>query len=84
MQVDLPAFERPTKAISGTSSAGKWNNSAAVVRNRAVCIQPMGVMGLMSGVAGAVAALVEGFRTLGGTMGSVESGLVLVAIRVKL
>jgi hypothetical protein len=48
------------------------------------CIQPMGVMGLMSGVAGAVAALVEGFRTLGGTMGSVESGLVLVAIRVKL
>ena len=43
MQVDLPALERPTKAISGTSRAGRWNNSAAVVKNRAVCIHPMGV-----------------------------------------
>ena len=40
MQVDLPAFERPTNAISGTSSAGKKCNCGAVVRNFAVCSQP--------------------------------------------
>ena len=84
MQVDFPAFDRPTKAISGTSSSGRWNNSAAVVRNRAVCIQPMGVMALISGVSGAGAALVEGFRTLAGVALGAEAGLVLVAIRVKL
>jgi len=52
MQVDLPALERPTKAISGVSIAGKWCNCAAVVKKRAVCIQPMGVTN--AGVAGAV------------------------------
>lgn len=40
MQVDLPAFERPTKAISGTSKGGKKCNSGAVVRNFAVCSHP--------------------------------------------
>ena len=40
MQVDLPALERPTKAISGTSSGGNWCSCAAVVKKRAVCIQP--------------------------------------------
>ena len=40
MAVDLPALERPTKAISGTSSAGNWLSCAAVVRKRAVCSQP--------------------------------------------
>lgn len=40
MQVDLPALDRPTKAISGTSSAGKKCNCGAVVRNFAVCSQP--------------------------------------------
>ena len=40
MQVDLPAFERPTNAISGTSRAGKKCNWGAVVRNLAVCSQP--------------------------------------------
>ena len=64
MQVDLPALERPTKAISGMSNSGKWNNSAAVVKNRAVCIQPIGVIALISGVAEATAALAEGFLTL--------------------
>lgn len=41
MQVDLPALERPTKAISGTSSAGRKCSWGAVVRNLAVCSQPM-------------------------------------------
>lgn len=40
MQVDLPAFERPTKAISGTSKAGKKCNWGAVVKNFAVCSHP--------------------------------------------
>lgn len=84
MQVDLPALERPTKAISGTSSSGKWNSSAAVVRNRAVCIQPMGVMALISGVSGAEATLAGVFRGLAGAALELETGLVLVAIQVKL
>jgi hypothetical protein len=41
MQVDFPALDRPTKAISGTSSAGKKCSCGAVVRNLAVCNQPM-------------------------------------------
>lgn len=41
MQVDLPALERPTNAISGTSSAGKKCSCGAVVRNLAVCNQPI-------------------------------------------
>lgn len=41
MQVDLPALERPTNAISGTSSSGKKCSWGAVVRNLAVCNQPM-------------------------------------------
>ena len=40
MQVDLPALERPTKAISGTFSGGKKCNSGAVVKNLAVWSQP--------------------------------------------
>jgi hypothetical protein len=44
----------------------------------------MGVMALISGVSGAGAALVEGFRTLAGVAWGAEAGLVLVAIRVKL
>src|SRR5688572_22075534 len=39
MQVDLPALERPTKAISGTSRAGRCSSRGAVVRKRAVCSQ---------------------------------------------
>ena len=46
MQVDLPALERPTKAISGTSSGGRWSNSGAVVRNLAVCSQPMAILSM--------------------------------------
>ena len=41
MQVDLPALDRPTNAISGTSKAGKKCSWGAVVRNLAVCNQPM-------------------------------------------
>src|SRR3954463_5617481 len=37
MQVDLPALERPTKAISGTSCGGRGSSLGAVVRKRAVC-----------------------------------------------
>lgn len=43
MQVDLPALERPTKAISGTSSGGKKCSWGAVVRNFAVCNHPIAV-----------------------------------------
>ena len=37
--VDLPAFERPTKAISGSSVTGSSPSALAVVRKRAVCVQ---------------------------------------------
>jgi hypothetical protein len=37
--LDLPAFERPTKATSGSSVAGSWLKALAVVRKRAVCVQ---------------------------------------------
>jgi len=39
MQVDLPAFERPTKAISGTLTGGSWCSCAAVVK-KARGVQP--------------------------------------------
>ena len=61
MQVDLPAFERPTKAISGVSIAGRWCSCAAVVKKRAVCIQPMGVTAAgVFGVAKAAAGVALG------------------------
>ena len=44
MQVDLPALERPTNAISGTSNAGKKCSSGAVVKNLAVCNQPKAML----------------------------------------
>ena len=87
MQVDLPALDRPTKAISGMSSAGKWKSSAAVVRKRAVCIQPMGVMGLASKISGVGATFAGAFLgrvVLGGLVLGVDAGLFGVAIRVKL
>jgi hypothetical protein len=56
MQVDLPALERPTKAISGTDRGGRNSSLGAVVRNLAVCIQPMAVVaaGVDVGVAAGV------------------------------
>src|SRR6478672_6410965 len=39
MQVDLPALERPTNAISGCSCGGRNSSLGAVVRKRAVCSQ---------------------------------------------
>jgi len=44
MQVDFPALDRPTKAISGTSRGGRKCSSGAVVRNRAVCSQPIAMV----------------------------------------
>jgi len=69
MQVDLPALERPTKAISGVSISGKWCSCAAVVKKRAVCIQPMGVTAAGAvGAALAAAGLALGaFGVLAGT-----------------
>ena len=54
MQVDFPALERPTKAISGTSSLGRCFSSGAVVNNLAVCSQPIAIFasGLGSFAAG--------------------------------
>ena len=58
MQVDLPALERPTNAISGTSNGGKKCSSGAVVKNFAVCSQPKAmVAGLFSPVTGVVSGL---------------------------
>lgn len=60
MQVDLPALERPTKAISGTSSRGKCFSSGAVVKNLAVCSQPMAILGpLWSGLEDALDGALE-------------------------
>src|SRR5215217_1848218 len=39
IDVDLPALDRPTKAISGTSPGGRNSRRGAVVRKRAVCSQ---------------------------------------------
>ena len=59
MQVDLPAFERPTNAISGTSSRGRCLSSGAVVKNLAVCSQPIAIFGLaLATVWGGVAGVV--------------------------
>lgn len=46
MQVDFPALERPTNAISGTSSGGRKCNCGAVVKNLAVCNHPSAVRAL--------------------------------------
>lgn len=40
MQVDLPALDLPTNAISGTSSVGRKCSWGAVVKNFAVCSHP--------------------------------------------
>ena len=63
MQVDFPALERPTNAISGTSSTGKKCNSGAVVRNLAVCSHPIAI------VAGDFSALVWGAALAGAEAG---------------
>ena len=65
MQVDLPAFERPTKAISGTSNAGKKCSWGAVVKNLAVCSHPKAT------TAGDLAAFVEAVFEAGKTGGFV-------------
>ena len=44
MQVDLPALDRPTKAISGKSSTGRKCSCGAVVRNFAVCSHPAAML----------------------------------------
>jgi hypothetical protein len=64
MQVDLPALERPTKAISGTLSGGKKCNCGAVVRNLAVCIQPKAT-GAVTGT-GLALGLLAGAAVSGG------------------
>ena len=43
MAVDLPAFERPTKAISGRFRGGRCSSCGALVRKRAVCSQPRAI-----------------------------------------
>jgi hypothetical protein len=58
-----------------------------VVKKRAVCIQPMGVMALTSVISGNGPALAGVFLVLAGAEGfalRAEAGLFLVAIRVKL
>ena len=62
MLVDLPAFDRPTKAISGTSSAGRWLSCGAVVKKRAVCSQFSATSARESGVAVVSDGVVLGFK----------------------
>ena len=64
MQVDLPALERPTKAISGTSRGGKKCSSGAVVKNRAVCSQPVATTLAVGGGLAAPAGLPVAFAVL--------------------
>lgn len=72
MHVDLPALERPTKAISGKSSGGKKCNSGAVVKNLAVCSQPRA----MAAAAFPPVSLLAGGVDMGG-------GFVLVVIELE-
>src|SRR4051812_31850107 len=44
MAVDLPALERPTKAISVSSVWGSWSSWLAVVRKRAVCVHAIAIL----------------------------------------
>ena len=60
MQVDLPALERPTNAISGTSSSGKKCSCGAVVKKRAVCSQPMAMVAADFSLTGGRGALAPG------------------------
>src|SRR4051812_29751612 len=60
MQVDLPALERPTNAISGYSCPGRNSSVGAVVRNRAVCSQPR------ARAAGSIVAGPGGLEVMGG------------------
>lgn len=71
MQVDLPALDRPTNAISGTSSSGKKCSWGAVVRNLAVCNQPMEITEGDFSVA-----------TTGGLLGCLGAGLGAVVMLV--
>ena len=73
MHEDLPALERPTKAISGTSTVGNWCSWAAVVRKRAVCIQPIAL--LASAVGGKVPTLCAGSETVMKGAGGVGAAL---------
>ena len=79
MQVDLPALERPTKAISGTSIRGKCFNSGAVVRNLAVCNQPMAIFGLIGfgPAAGFGSTLEAAGSTVAGAVGGVVDAVMM-------
>ena len=85
MQVDLPALERPTKAISGTSSAGKKCSCGAVVRNFAVCSQPVAMTAgaLLPAIAAPVAALAVATVERSGAAAGVAGGFVVVVIGIE-
>ena len=72
MQVDLPALERPTKAISGTSSSGRKCSWGAVVRNLAVWSHPNAT------VAGDFSPGLDA-----AAMGGLEGGFVLLVIKLE-
>src|SRR2546423_1719299 len=57
--VDLPAFDRPTKAISGSSVAGSCVSSLAVVRKRAVCAQASAAFSSLAGLRSVMALIVK-------------------------
>ena len=59
--VDLPALERPTKAISGNSVCDSWFNWLAVVRKRAVCVQ---AKANLSSLGGKAASSADWFRSV--------------------
>src|SRR6476620_1377049 len=74
IQVDLPALERPTKAISGTVRGGRNSSVGAVVRKRAVCIQPIARVAAVLVPAGWAGAEVMGCLWVCG--GNPECGIV--------
>ena len=76
MQVDFPALERPTKANSGKFSAGKKSSEGAVVKNLAVCIQPMAIF---SAAAFSVLAICSGVGSV-----AVDAGVGVAAFAGEL
>ena len=85
MQVDFPALERPTKANSGKFSAGKKSSEGAVVKNLAVCIQPMAIF---SAAAFSVLAICSGVGSVavavGALAGDFGENVVIAPIRTAM
>jgi hypothetical protein len=85
MHVDFPAFDLPTKANSGKFSAGKKSSEGAVVKNLAVCIQPMAIF---SAAAFSALAICAGVGSVAGALsafaGEFGEDVVIASIRTAM